>query len=270
MRAYECSMVVVARATMAAAVGVVQTTGTPAAAAAAVAREIKAIDIRRRQKRRKELKSQLTDLFSAGRGVPPELIQNILAFIGYDLVQAPVEAQVIVRGIAASIHNMMQSQHGAAVLAATAAAGAAAFDASGSFSGVNIAAFDAALAAYEDGSSDQVAVNAEVVNDESSVDEDWDDDVDDDAPALDQVDVGAHVGGPPDHVAANAEVVNARARERAMRHALRHAWAPGGMFRRLAEREWVDPAMALSRMESAWNPGGVYRMEVERYERSLP
>ena len=39
--------------------------------------------------------------------------------------------------------------------------------------------------------------------------------------------------------------------------------------RRLAEREWVDPAMALSRMESAWNPGGVYRMEVERYEDGL-
>ena len=90
-------MVVVARATMAAAVGVVQTTGTPAAAAAAVAREIKAIDIRRRQKRRKELKSQLTDLFSAGRGVPPELIQNILTFVGYDLVQAEVPAYDLMR-----------------------------------------------------------------------------------------------------------------------------------------------------------------------------
>ena len=84
VRAYECSMVVVARATM-------------AAAAAAVAREIKAIDIRRRQKRRKELKSQLTDLFSAGRGVPPELIQNILTFVGYDLVQADAPAYDLMR-----------------------------------------------------------------------------------------------------------------------------------------------------------------------------
>ena len=64
---------------------------------AAVALENKAIDIRKRQKRRKELKPQLTDLFSARRGVPPELIQNILTFVGYDLVQAEVPAYDLMR-----------------------------------------------------------------------------------------------------------------------------------------------------------------------------
>merc|ERR1719387_3097970 len=64
---------------------------------AAVALENKAIDIRKRQKRRKELKPQLTDLFSARRGVPPELIQNILTFVGYDLVQADAPAYDLMR-----------------------------------------------------------------------------------------------------------------------------------------------------------------------------
>ena len=64
---------------------------------AAVALENKAIDIRKRQKRRKELKPQLTDLFSARRGVPPELIQNILTFVGYDLVQADRPAYDLMR-----------------------------------------------------------------------------------------------------------------------------------------------------------------------------
>ena len=64
---------------------------------AAVALENKAIDIRKRQKRRKELKPQLTDLFSARRGVPPELIQNILTFVGYDLVQAEAPAYDLMR-----------------------------------------------------------------------------------------------------------------------------------------------------------------------------
>ena len=63
---------------------------------AAVALENKAIDIRKRQKRRKELKPQLTDLFSARR-VPPELIQNILTFVGYDLVQADAPAYDLMR-----------------------------------------------------------------------------------------------------------------------------------------------------------------------------
>jgi len=64
---------------------------------AAVALENKAIDIRKRQKRRKELKPQLTDLFSARRGVPPELVQNILTFVGYDLVQADAPAYDLMR-----------------------------------------------------------------------------------------------------------------------------------------------------------------------------
>ena len=64
---------------------------------AAVALENKAIDIRKRQKRRKELKPQLTDLFSARRGVPPELIQNILTFVGYDLVQADAPTYDLMR-----------------------------------------------------------------------------------------------------------------------------------------------------------------------------
>ena len=63
---------------------------------AAVALENKATDIRKRQKRRKELKPQLTDLFSARR-VPPELIQNILTFVGYDLVQAEAPAYDLMR-----------------------------------------------------------------------------------------------------------------------------------------------------------------------------
>ena len=63
---------------------------------AAVALENKATDIRKRQKRRKELKPQLTDLFSARR-VPPELIQNILTFVGYDLVQADAPAYDLMR-----------------------------------------------------------------------------------------------------------------------------------------------------------------------------
>ena len=63
---------------------------------AAVALENKAIDIRKRQKRRKELKPQLTDLFSARR-VPPELIQNILTFVGYDLVQADAPGYDLMR-----------------------------------------------------------------------------------------------------------------------------------------------------------------------------
>ena len=63
---------------------------------AAVALENKAIDIRKRQKRRKELKPQLTDLFSARR-VPPELVQNILTFVGYDLVQADAPAYDLMR-----------------------------------------------------------------------------------------------------------------------------------------------------------------------------
>ena len=64
---------------------------------AAVALENKAIDIRKRQKRRKELKPQLTDLFSARRGVPPELVQNILTFVGYDLVQADAPGYDLMR-----------------------------------------------------------------------------------------------------------------------------------------------------------------------------
>ena len=63
---------------------------------AAVALENKATDIRKRQKRRKELKPQLTDLFSARR-VPPELIQNILTFVGYDLVQADAPGYDLMR-----------------------------------------------------------------------------------------------------------------------------------------------------------------------------
>ena len=64
---------------------------------AAVALENKATDIRKRQKRRKELKPQLTDLFSARRGVPPELVQNILTFVGYDLVQADAPGYDLMR-----------------------------------------------------------------------------------------------------------------------------------------------------------------------------
>jgi hypothetical protein len=169
-------------------------------------------------------------------------------------------------GIAAWIRNQNQGQHGGGGLAMAAAP----LEVESSFSAAAVAAFDGAVAAHVGGPPDQVAVNAGVVNDESSVDEDGDDGVDDDAPALDQVDGGAHVGGPPDQVAANAGVVNVDARARVMRHALRNAWAPGGVFRRLAERNWVDPAMTRRGMAMAWKPGGVYRFEVERYERSLP
>ena len=56
---------------------------------AAVALENKAKDIRQRQKRRTQLKPQLMDLFSSRR-VPTELVQNILTFVGYDLVRADV------------------------------------------------------------------------------------------------------------------------------------------------------------------------------------
>lgn len=56
---------------------------------AAVGLENKVKDIHLRQKRRKQLKPQLLDLFTSRR-VPTELVQNILKFVGYDLVRADV------------------------------------------------------------------------------------------------------------------------------------------------------------------------------------
>ena len=46
--------------------------------------ETKGANIRRRQKRRKQLKPLLKDLFTP-RNIPPELLTKILTYVGFDL-----------------------------------------------------------------------------------------------------------------------------------------------------------------------------------------
>ncbi len=46
--------------------------------------ETKGANIRRRQKRRKQLKQLLKDLFTP-RNIPPELLTKILTYVGFDL-----------------------------------------------------------------------------------------------------------------------------------------------------------------------------------------